>query len=117
MRFVILEHDHPERHWDFMVEAGEVLRTWRLLVVPLPGQTVAAETSFDHRRLYLDHEGSISGGRGSVVRWDAGTLTWESEEDGHRVMMLRGQRLQGRATLHRDPEGRWTFRCEGGKPQ
>ena len=26
-RFVILEHDYPELHWDFMLEAGAVLKT------------------------------------------------------------------------------------------
>ena len=29
-RFVILEHDHPSLHWDFILEVGEVLWTWRL---------------------------------------------------------------------------------------
>src|SRR5205807_395991 len=41
-RFVILEHDHPELHWDLMLEAGPVLRTWRLAAPPQPGRAVAA---------------------------------------------------------------------------
>jgi hypothetical protein len=67
-RFVILEHDHPELHWDFMLEAGAVLRTWRLAAPPALGQVVAAAASFDHRLLYLDYEGPVSGGRGTVRR-------------------------------------------------
>ena len=33
-RFVILEHDLAELHWDFMLEAGGVLRTWRFAAPP-----------------------------------------------------------------------------------
>ena len=58
-RYVILEHDHPARHWDFMLESGDVLRTWRLAAPPRPGGAVAAEPSFDHRRAYLDYEGPV----------------------------------------------------------
>ena len=72
-RFVILEHDHPVLHWDFMLEAGDVLRTWRLSAPPIRGAIVAAERIGDHRRLYLDYEGPVSDGRGNVVRWDAGS--------------------------------------------
>jgi hypothetical protein len=109
MRYVILEHDHPERHWDFMVEAGPVLRTWRLLAEPAPGRAVPAEPSFDHRLIYLDYEGPISGGRGIVARWDEGTLTWEAEEEGRLTMRLVGRRFNGRAVLERDDSGQWWF--------
>src|SRR5690242_15495503 len=72
-RFVILEHDYPERHWDLMFEAGPVLKTWRLAGCPRPGGVaVEAEESFDHRPIYLDYEGPVSGGRGTVTRRDAG---------------------------------------------
>jgi hypothetical protein len=33
-RYVILEHDWPERHWDFMLEAGDGPRSWRPAVPP-----------------------------------------------------------------------------------
>ena len=33
-RFVILEHDYPELHWDLMLETAGALRTWRLLRPP-----------------------------------------------------------------------------------
>src|SRR5581483_7197270 len=98
-RYVILEHDHPERHWDFMLEAGEILRTWRLSSPPAPGQTVVAEASFDHRRHYLDYEGPVSGGRGRVTRWDAGTFTWQADEPEQVVVVLQGNRLKATAVL------------------
>src|SRR4051794_1331121 len=69
-RFVILEHDPPRRHWDFLLETGRGLASWRLREEPGPGGSVPAEPAAPHRRLYLDYEGPVSGGRGSVVRWD-----------------------------------------------
>jgi hypothetical protein len=110
-RFVILEHDHPWQHWDLMLEWGEVLRTWRLLAAPQLGQTVAAEALGDHRKLYLDYEGPVSGGRGTVRRWDAGDYQWLSAEPATEALsfVLQGQRLRGQARLERTSEGRWTF--------
>jgi hypothetical protein len=110
-RFVILEHDHPERHWDLMLEAGDVLRTWRLHAPPAPEQAVAATPSFDHRLVYLDYEGPISGGRGSVQRWDAGTFEWETDTDTEKTFHLHGAQLQGCACLSRAGDA-WSFVCE-----
>ncbi len=109
-RFVILEHDHPQRHWDFMLEAGGVLRTWRLAEPPTTGRAVPAEPSFDHRPLYLDYEGPVSGGRGCVVRWDAGTFTWERDEPACVAVQLDGQRVHGRAVLQPGASGGWEMR-------
>jgi hypothetical protein len=108
-RYVILEHDHPFLHWDFLLEAGESLRTWRLAAPPQPAQTVRAEEISAHRRFYLDYEGPISGGRGSVRRWDAGTFT--GEVAGPAVIVaLEGRRLQCQARLESDAAGaRWHF--------
>ena len=33
----------------------------------------------DHRRLYLDYEGPVLGGRGEVNRIDSGGLIWKSD--------------------------------------
>ena len=72
-RFVILRHDHPRGvHFDFMLEAGGVLKTWALPEPPRPGVEMECEALGDHRLAYLDYEGPISGDRGSVVRWDRG---------------------------------------------
>ena len=111
-RYVILEHDHPELHWDFMLEAGERLRTWRLAAHPRPGQRVAAAPSFDHRLLYLDYEGPVSGDRGTVKRWDAGE--YEADEDDMASLRLdfRGRRLTGAARLEQRDGERWVFVSE-----
>ncbi|MCS7047501.1 MAG: hypothetical protein NZO58_14185, partial [Gemmataceae bacterium] len=80
-RYVILEHDHPALHWDFMLERGDVLRTWRLPAPPSIGK-IAAQALADHRRAYLDYEGPVSGNRGTVRRWDAGTYATITPETG-----------------------------------
>jgi hypothetical protein len=112
-RFVILEHDHPQLHWDLMLEAGDVLRTWRLHAPPESGRIVAATPSFDHRLAYLDYEGPVSGGRGTVKRWDAGSFAPESETEAELVVQLHGRRLAGRGVLARAGE-EWSFCCEAG---
>ena len=93
-RFVVLEHDWPTRHWDLLFEAGPVLKAWRLLAEPGVGRAVPAEPNFDHRLIYLDYEGPVSGGRGAVARWDAGTFVGEVGGDGWAVR-LAGGRLVG----------------------
>jgi hypothetical protein len=106
-RYVILEHDHPELHWDLMLETGEILRTWRLAAPPRSGGTVRAEASFDHRRLYLDYEGPVSGDRGTVKAWDRGTYEAAGEAPARVVVRLSGTRLRGTATLQRADAGSW----------
>jgi hypothetical protein len=108
-RFVVLEHDYPSRHWDFMLEAGNVLRTWRLAACPTPGRVVPAEPSFDHRLIYLDYEGPVRGGRGQVTRWDSGLFTWARDDPETLTVSLEGSHLRGLVTLRRDSNGEWSL--------
>src|SRR5436305_9917778 len=98
-RFVILEHSHRGTHWDFMLEAGAVLRTWALDRPPDSPGPIAARRSFDHRAMYLDYEGPIGGDRGEVRRWDAGTYRMIEDSAGAVEVELRGGRLGGRVRL------------------
>jgi hypothetical protein len=107
-RYVILEHDHPALHWDLMLEAGEVLRTWKLAECPRPDRAVSAELSADHRRVYLDYEGPISGNRGHVLRWDFGSFSWIENQADAVTVSLEGQRLRGIARLECDGKGAWS---------
>src|SRR6516162_7447107 len=107
-RFVILSHDHPHLHWDFMLEMEGKLRTWRLERLPAPGVGIRAEPLGDHRIAYLDYEGPVSGGRGSVTRWDAGEFEWGKNEPGEIFVGLRGSKLRGQARLT-ETNGDWEF--------
>lgn len=89
-RFVVLAHDWPAPHFDLLIEAGGVLKAWRLAAEPAPGATVPAEPNADHRLLYLDYEGPVSGGRGTVRRVAAGPAEWV----GANVVELDGRRAE-----------------------
>jgi hypothetical protein len=108
-RYVLLEHDHPVLHWDLMLEAGDGLRTWRLAAPPQPGPVIPAVLLGNHRKMYLDYEGPVSGNRGHVVRWDAGAFTWQAEESGRVVVELEGQRLHGTAFLEQVQGEKWSL--------
>lgn len=112
-RYVILEHDHPVLHWDFMLEAGDVLRTWRLAERPELGRTIAAETLPDHRRVYLDYEGPVSGNRGYVTRWDVGSFTWFADEADRVIVQLQGGRFHSIINMEQTSEGRWKLTVLG----
>ena len=98
-RFVVLEHNHPFLHWDFMLEAGDVLRTWRLHAPPDQAGPIATQALPDHRVAYLDYEGPVSGDRGEVQRWDAGEYEWVEDSDIECNVTLSGRKLVGRACL------------------
>ena len=98
-RFAILTHDSPFFHWDLLLEAGDVAWTWRLLDEPGPDRTVRVERIGDHRLLYLDYEGPVSGGRGQVARWDAGTYRIVHETGDELTVCLSGDRGELRLTL------------------
>lgn len=109
-RFVILIHDHPFLHWDLLLENGSVCRTWRLLTIPDPTQPcIAAEELQDHRLHYLDYEGPISGQRGTVTRWDAGSLEWIENRPDVCEVLLSGSRWPGRVLLTRLEGNNWQF--------
>lgn len=112
-RFVLLEHDHPYLHWDFMLEVGGVLRTWRLDAPPVPGRGGAAAGLAEHRFAYLDYEGPVSGGRGTVRRWERGTYEWLEDGPDRVAVRLEGERLRGVARLERRSGDDWAWAFEG----
>lgn len=106
-RFAILEHDWPTRHWDLLLEHGTILKSWRLLTEPHPGQFVVAEPIADHRLLYLDYEGEVSGDRGTVTQWDTGV--YEGEIGETWAVQWIGERSQGTARLMQTDDGAYLF--------
>lgn len=116
-RFVILRHDpgenssHP-RHWDLMLEQGGVLRTWALSSEPRAGASIPARQLPDHRLAYLEYQGEISGGRGTVVRCDAGIYEVMAESAAGLVIQLAGNLLRGTAQLVPDESSPADWRFE-----
>jgi DNA polymerase Ligase (LigD) len=114
-RFVLLEHHWNGLHWDFMLENGETLRTWAIDAPVTVGQDLAARRLPDHRSIYLDYEGEITGNRGTVRRIDAGIyepLVWS---DSRVRVRLQGDQLVGEVELCQlgetsDGAGSWKFR-------
>ena len=109
-RFVILAHDWPAPHWDLLLEADGVLKAWRLLADPASGDA-PAEPNTDHRLLYLDYEGPVSGNRGTVARWDVGSFDGDVCGAGGWRVRWRGAKLAGWAEMRPTPDG-WRFRVE-----
>lgn len=106
-RFAILSHDHPFPHWDFLLEDGDACKTWRLLTEPSPNRAVPAEQIADHRLLYLDYEGPVSGDRGTVTQFDAGCFEWLRRRDNAMLIALYGKRIEGGCTIGTPGDGRW----------
>ncbi|MFP6611394.1 MAG: DNA polymerase ligase N-terminal domain-containing protein [Pirellulales bacterium] len=103
-RFVVLYHETPPSadrspHWDLMLETGGGLQTWALPAAPTPGDTIRAEPLPDHRLKYLDYEGELSGDRGRVSRWDAGTYELMQKSEAAMVVHLDGDRLRGKLKI------------------
>lgn len=93
-----------------MLEVGEVLRTWRLRDFPHPGLAVAAEPLPDHRKAYLDYEGPVSGGRGTVAQVDAGEYRVLKTDATGMVLRLDNGRNRVLAMLQIDGDAQlWRF--------
>ncbi len=109
-RFVLLEHTCDNDHLDLMIERDGTLDTWALALPPDPHPQIVHQLP-THRLAYLEYEGPLSGGRGSVRRIDAGTyLIAGPSTDNLRLIRLKGSILHGILTLRRleshSPRGR-----------
>jgi hypothetical protein len=106
-RFALLIHDSPRGlHYDFFLEKGDALKTWALSRLPESGPEMPCEALADHRLIYLEFAGPISGGRGTVTRWDQGTYSAEVWTDETIIVELSGEKLTGRIAMQ-SRAGRW----------
>lgn len=117
-RFVLLEHRWAGIHWDLMLEREGVLATWALDEPIAPGVGHRARRLADHRLVYLDYQGPISGDRGSVRRLDRGTFETLSWDACRIVVQFSGSQLNGVGAFQVQESGPdepllggdWTFR-------
>jgi hypothetical protein len=110
-RFVILKHDHPFLHWDFLLEEATSARTWRLLRKPCLNEPIAAEPLSAHRLMYLDYEGPVSNNRGVVRRVVEGryaidSISSSSSEGQTLRLQLLDNRFARTATISTLADGR-----------
>ena len=111
-RFVVQEHHARRLHWDFRLEHDGVLVSW---AVPkgLPADPSAnhlAVHTEDHPMSYLDFEGEIPRGNygaGVVTVWDTGTYECQKFEPSEVMVVLHGQRVQGRYVLFQTHDDQW----------
>jgi hypothetical protein len=108
-RFVVLLHEMPpgsgrETHFDLMLEHQGVLRTWALENLPQDQHAVMGQRLADHRLAYLDYQGEVSGGRGTVARVDAGNYEMTHEGGEAIIIRVHGQKLIGTLTLTCDTQ-------------
>jgi DNA ligase D-like protein (predicted 3'-phosphoesterase) len=122
-RFVVQEHGARSHHFDFRLEVDGVLRSWAVPKGPSTDPRVKrlAVPVEDHPLDYADFEGVIPAGQygaGAVVVWDRGSydnLTMrdgqpqpagQALQDGHLVIDLHGEKLQGGYALQRVATGK-----------
>jgi len=106
-RFVFLEHDYPTLHWDILLQQGNRLLGWRGDNHGhfLNGGHVV-QTS-DHRLVYLDYEGPLTGQRGTVKRVDAGRLTWRHCAENEFIAEIQGKQWHGVLELKKIDATKW----------
>ncbi|HWL95685.1 MAG TPA: DNA polymerase ligase N-terminal domain-containing protein [Phycisphaerae bacterium] len=101
-RFVVLRHAQGlTHHFDLMVEEGDGLATWKLADAPetAASRALACQRIADHRRLYLEYEGLISGNRGEVKRHDEGRCLVQVDGTAHWEIDFHGKRITGQFEL------------------
>jgi bifunctional non-homologous end joining protein LigD len=102
--FVIQEHHASALHWDFRLERDGVLVSWALPKgLPLdPHDNHLAVPTEDHPLEYADFHGEIAPGEyggGQVTIWDRGRYETEKWSEREVMVVLHGERSEGRYVL------------------
>ena len=101
-RFVLHKHSRGKQlHWDLMLQAADVLETYRLQLPPeqLRRDGCTARRIFDHPLKFLSYEGSVNNGQGTVEFVDSGTYEMLSRDEGKIELQFDGSILTGRFEL------------------
>jgi hypothetical protein len=115
-RFVVLQHiDRDGTHFDLMIENGPALATWKCPQPLSASGPLECRRIADHRAIYLDYEGPISGDRGTVTRWDRGLCQVSHADEDRWQVNFAGEKLRGDFLLLRTDAANqlWSFRRLG----
>lgn len=110
--FVIQEHHARALHWDFRLERDGVLVSWSVPKgIPLSHrQNRLAVQTEDHPLDYATFEGRIPAGEyggGSVTIWDRGHYECEKWDEDEIIVVLHGDKVEGRYVLFRTDGKNW----------
>ena len=110
-RFAVLKHvRQTDIHWDLLLQLPDrpLLATWQIRLEPgrweHEFQPIPAFELPDHRLMYLDFQGEISGDRGHVAHIDGGTMEIVRGEENFIDCRLQGQLLHGWLKLMRSTD-------------
>lgn len=102
--------DEPT-HWDLMLEADGVLRTYRLDLPPedLADRACTATQIHDHPLRFLTYQGGVNKGLGNARIVDSGTYQ-QIEDSGQSIRLdFNGEILRGEFSLARIKGDVWEF--------
>jgi bifunctional non-homologous end joining protein LigD len=110
--FVIQEHHATALHWDLRLERNGVLVSWAIPrgLPPDPQRNHLAVHTEDHPLEYATFSGEIPAGEyggGSMTIWDRGHYDLEKWRADEVIVVLRGERAQGRYALFRTDGKNW----------
>ena len=110
--FVIQEHHARALHWDFRLERDGVLVSWALPkgLPDFPTKNHLAVQTEDHPLEYAEFSGDIPEGEyggGQVTLWDRGVYDTEKWSDREVMVVLHGERANGRYVLFRTGGKNW----------
>jgi len=114
-RFVIQEHSTATSvHWDFMLESGNTLKTYRLDKSPedILQCSANAVKIFDHPLKFLTYQGPVNKGQGNVCIVEAGTYKMLQNKHGLMKLNLNGQILKGKFILTHTKGNDWLLTHE-----
>ena len=111
MRWVLLEHDWNGVHYDLLIETEEACITFAFEHDPFAHPGGTCERKAAHRKHYLEYEGPVSGGRGTVRRVRSGMLGRMQEV---RDMLVAGLQSPDLMVLHFERRNgeEWAFTIE-----
>lgn len=113
-RFVIQEHtEGKDVHWDFMLELGDILQTYRLDKAPDEALHLAVNATkiFDHPLKFLTYQGPVNKGQGSVRIIETGTYKMVHQAHNRIELNLSGKILKGKFTLTHIEGDNWQLGC------
>ena len=111
-KFVIQKHAKDNNlHWDLMLEAGNVLETYRLVLPPekLTHHSSPAARIFDHPLKFLTYEGSVNKGKGTVEIAETGTYQLICESNHEKEFQFEGKIIKGKFSLIHIKDNNWEF--------